>query len=61
MGNPNGYDAKKRNVKNLIDERLSKKHAALLRKIGSAGDSLGVNLFVVGGFCPGPSALQKGG
>lgn len=42
--------ARRRNVKHFIDERLSKKETALLRQIGTAGDSLGVDLFVVGGF-----------
>lgn len=44
------HHTRKRNVKRLLDERLSKQEAALLRKIGAAGDKLGINLFVVGGF-----------
>ena len=45
-----GQHARKRNVKRFLDERLSKREADLLRKIGAAGDKIGVNLFVVGGF-----------
>ncbi|ACN15329.1 polyA polymerase family protein (tRNA nucleotidyltransferase) (tRNA CCA-pyrophosphorylase) [Desulforapulum autotrophicum HRM2] len=44
------HHTRKRNVKRLLDERLSKQEVALLRKIGAAGDKLGINLFVVGGF-----------
>ncbi|MCP4115169.1 MAG: CBS domain-containing protein [Desulfobacteraceae bacterium] len=47
---PYGKHAKKRNIKRFIDERLSPKIATLLREIGAAGDAMGVNLFVVGGF-----------
>ncbi|SMC49395.1 tRNA nucleotidyltransferase (CCA-adding enzyme) [Desulfocicer vacuolatum DSM 3385] len=42
--------AKQRNIGHLITERLTPAMADLLREIGRAGDELGVNLFVVGGF-----------
>jgi tRNA nucleotidyltransferase (CCA-adding enzyme) len=45
-----GKHAKKRDIKRFIDERLSPKIATLLKTIGAAGDSLGIDLFVVGGF-----------
>ncbi len=45
-----GHHARKRNVKRFLDERLTREEATLLRKIGAAGDRLGVTLFVVGGF-----------
>ena len=42
--------AKKRNIINFINERLTKETTQLLRALGKAGDDLGVNIFVVGGF-----------
>ncbi len=42
--------AKKRNIVNFINERLDRDTIELLKSIGSAGDELGVNVFVVGGF-----------
>ncbi len=42
--------AKKRNIVNFINERLEKETIDLLKSIGSAGDELGINVFVVGGF-----------
>ena len=44
------HNAKQRNVCHLIKERLPAATGDLLMEIGSAGDSLGLNLFVVGGF-----------
>ncbi len=45
-----GKNTKQRNVSHLIKERLTPIIADLLKEIGSAGDELGLNLFVVGGF-----------
>jgi len=42
--------AKKRNILPFINERLESKIIDLLRDIGRAGDQMGLNLFVVGGF-----------
>jgi len=44
------HHAKHRNVGHLIKERLTPAMADLLGEIGRAGDELGLNLFVVGGF-----------
>ena len=41
---------RQRNVTHLMKERLDPVIADLLREIGNAGDELGLNLFVVGGF-----------
>ncbi len=42
--------AKKRNIINFINERLEKETIDLLKSLGKAGDGLGINIFVVGGF-----------
>ena len=42
--------AKKRNIINFINERLAEETIQLLKKLGKAGDDLGINIFVVGGF-----------
>ncbi|MFH1152585.1 MAG: CBS domain-containing protein [Pseudomonadota bacterium] len=42
--------AKKKNILNFIDERLSPRIIELLKAIGKAGDDLGYDLYVVGGF-----------
>ncbi|SLM28824.1 PolyA polymerase family protein (TRNA nucleotidyltransferase) (TRNA CCA-pyrophosphorylase) [Desulfamplus magnetovallimortis] len=42
--------AKKRNILPFINERLSPDIIELLRDIGRAGDEMGLDLFVVGGF-----------
>ena len=44
------HNAKQRNVCHLIKERLSPAINDLLMEIGTAGDAMGLNLFVVGGF-----------
>ncbi len=42
--------AKKRNILHFINERLDKQTIDLLKSLGKAGDELGINVFVVGGF-----------
>ncbi len=48
--NTTQHHAKHRNIGHLIKERLTPAMADLLGEIGRAGDELGLNLFVVGGF-----------
>lgn len=42
--------AKKRHIRNVMDQRLDKKIMNLLEDIGRTGFDLGYNMFVVGGF-----------
>ena len=44
------HHAEHRNISHLIKERLTPAMADLLGEIGRAGDEMGLNLFVVGGF-----------
>lgn len=43
-------NAKKKYVNRTLDQRLDDKTLSLLRDIGRAGDALGVDVYVVGGF-----------
>jgi len=46
----NRPNAKKKYVKHLLDQRLDSRTKNLLRDIGLAGDQLGMEVYVVGGF-----------
>lgn len=43
-------NAKTKHVKNLLNQRLDDRLNSLLRDIGNAGDQLGLEIYVVGGF-----------
>ncbi len=43
-------NARKRQIANIMVQRLDDRTMDLLKTIGSAGDELGINLYVVGGF-----------
>jgi tRNA nucleotidyltransferase (CCA-adding enzyme) len=43
-------NARKRRIHNIMEQRLDDQIMDLLKSIGAAGDELGLNLYVVGGF-----------
>jgi tRNA nucleotidyltransferase (CCA-adding enzyme) len=43
-------NARKRRIHNIMEQRLDDRTMDLLKSIGAAGDELGLNLYVVGGF-----------
>ncbi|MDT8378887.1 MAG: CBS domain-containing protein [Desulfotignum sp.] len=43
-------NARKRQIQNIMAQRLDDRTMDLLKSIGAAGDELGINLYVVGGF-----------
>ncbi|MEX1299443.1 MAG: CBS domain-containing protein [Desulfotignum sp.] len=43
-------NARKRQIHNIMDQRLDDQTMDLLRSIGAAGDELGLSIYVVGGF-----------
>jgi tRNA nucleotidyltransferase (CCA-adding enzyme) len=43
-------NARKRRIHNIMEQRLDDRTMDLLKSIGAAGDELGINLYVVGGF-----------
>ena len=43
-------NARKRRIHNIMEQRLDDRTIHLLKSIGAAGDELGINLYVVGGF-----------